>query len=160
MSNIELKNIKHSAFASQETFCYEASVYFNGKRVGTARNDGHGGADYQYIEDKQGWDSMQKYIDSLLIEHDEVLDFKYKPDIEGICSDLVNKWLMLKDLKKLLKKKAVISISAGQLMEIGYKGTKKPDAALFSHARKQHPGGTLLNELPITDALALYKQGA
>ena len=67
---------------------------------------------------------------------------------------------MLKDLKKLLKKKAVIKIGAGQLMEIGYKGTKKPDAALFSHSRKQHPGGTLLNELPIDEALTLYEQGA
>ena len=40
---ISLKNLKHFAAGSQETYCFTATVYLNGKRVGTAENDGHGG---------------------------------------------------------------------------------------------------------------------
>jgi len=42
---IELKNIKHAEFASQETNCYEATIYINGKREGLVSNDGQGGCD-------------------------------------------------------------------------------------------------------------------
>lgn len=65
MSRIQLKNVKYAAFASEETHCYEASVYFDNKKVGTVSNDGHGGCDYQYPSDKDGWAEMEKYIDSL-----------------------------------------------------------------------------------------------
>lgn len=65
MSRIQLKNVKYAAFASEETHCYDASVYFDGKKVGTVKNDGHGGCDYQYPSDQEGWDAMIDYIDSL-----------------------------------------------------------------------------------------------
>ena len=44
---LKLKNIKHSEFASQETNCYQAVVYLNGKPFADVSNDGHGGCDYQ-----------------------------------------------------------------------------------------------------------------
>ena len=62
---ITLKNIKYADFASQETYCYSASVYFDKKRVGTVRNEGHGGCDYQTPIDDAGWNAMIDYIDSL-----------------------------------------------------------------------------------------------
>ena len=43
---IELKNIKHSEFASHETFCYEANLYVEGKPFAYVRNDGQGGSDH------------------------------------------------------------------------------------------------------------------
>lgn len=43
---IEIRGIKYSGFASQETNCIEATVYIDGVRSGTVRNDGHGGCNY------------------------------------------------------------------------------------------------------------------
>jgi hypothetical protein len=43
---IELKAFKYSAFASQETACFQAALWINGKKRGTVRNDGHGGCNY------------------------------------------------------------------------------------------------------------------
>lgn len=43
---ITLKNFKHAAFASQETYCFEATVYIDGKKAGIASNDGHGGCTF------------------------------------------------------------------------------------------------------------------
>ena len=42
---LELKAIKHAEFASHETHCYEATVYFNKKTIGWVNNDGFGGSD-------------------------------------------------------------------------------------------------------------------
>jgi hypothetical protein len=42
---ITLKNLKHAEFASEETHCYSATVYLDGKRFCLASNDGHGGPD-------------------------------------------------------------------------------------------------------------------
>lgn len=40
---VTVKNVKEAKFMSEETMCFNASVYFDGKRVGTAENRGHGG---------------------------------------------------------------------------------------------------------------------
>ena len=40
---IELKNLKTAEFASEETHCFEATVYLDGKRFCIASNQGHGG---------------------------------------------------------------------------------------------------------------------
>ena len=42
---IELKNIYYAEFASFETSCYKATIYIDGKKVGTVNNDGQGGTD-------------------------------------------------------------------------------------------------------------------
>ena len=46
---ITLKNFKHAAFASQETYCFEATVYIDGKKAGTASNEGHGGCTFVHL---------------------------------------------------------------------------------------------------------------
>ena len=45
-NRLQVKNVKHSEFASHETLCFECSVYFDGKKVGIAENDGRGGQTY------------------------------------------------------------------------------------------------------------------
>jgi hypothetical protein len=45
LNELQIKNVKYAEWASEETACYEATVYFRGKRVFMARNEGHGGCD-------------------------------------------------------------------------------------------------------------------
>ena len=40
---ITVRNLKIAEFASQETLCFEATIYVDGKRFCTASNQGHGG---------------------------------------------------------------------------------------------------------------------
>ncbi len=42
---ITLKNLKVAEFASEETVCFQATVYVDGKRFCIASNEGHGGPD-------------------------------------------------------------------------------------------------------------------
>jgi hypothetical protein len=48
---IELKNLKVSPHLSQETNAFTADIWLDGKRVGHARNQGHGGNTDICIED-------------------------------------------------------------------------------------------------------------
>jgi len=43
--NVTIKNVKHAAFASHETACFDATVYIDGKKAGTVSNDGQGAPD-------------------------------------------------------------------------------------------------------------------
>jgi hypothetical protein len=43
---IELKNLKINEAFSEETTCFMADVFVNGKKVGHARNDGRGGCTF------------------------------------------------------------------------------------------------------------------
>lgn len=42
-NRVTLKSLKVHDDMSEETTCFSASLYFDGKRVGTVRNDGRGG---------------------------------------------------------------------------------------------------------------------
>ena len=59
---IELKNIKYSEWGSEETNCFQANIYLNGKLVGYCENDGKGGCtsynripnvDYKVIQEME-----------------------------------------------------------------------------------------------------------
>lgn len=53
---IQLKNIKFSEWNSEETNCFQAMVYFKGKKVGMVGNDGRGGCTWvQPLEDMQSF---------------------------------------------------------------------------------------------------------
>jgi hypothetical protein len=47
---IELKAVKALQQASDETLCFEASVYLDGKKVGTVGNRGQGGPNFYHMD--------------------------------------------------------------------------------------------------------------
>ncbi len=52
---IEVKSIKVAQWASEETTCYNATVYIDGKRAIAASNEGHGGCDmFHFFEGYTG----------------------------------------------------------------------------------------------------------
>ena len=52
INKLEMKAIKLAQWKSQETYCYEANVYLDGKPFAIVGNDGHGGCDYQHEHPK------------------------------------------------------------------------------------------------------------
>jgi len=48
---IELKNVKINKMFSEETICFKADVYINGKKIAFAENDGRGGCTFYYAYD-------------------------------------------------------------------------------------------------------------
>ena len=158
---IQLKNIKHSAFASQETHCYQASVYFEGKKAGTTGNDGHGGCDHEHPENQPVWDAMTAYIKTLPSTEENIgkdSTFTMKPDLESICCDLVNDNLMSKNMKRLLKNR-VLYIKEEVLYQTEY--AKNPLGTLpnwITQITEKNDVEMVLNSLNDKEALAAYRK--
>ena len=160
---ITLKNIKYAAFSSEETHCYEATVYFENKRAGIVKNDGHGGADYEYPENRDVWKAMQQYIGTLPdVEtdmrdpHDPDKMFTYGQSLENICHNLVNDFLTTRDLKRLLKRKFVWQRDDGGV----YECKRRPEhtvEAMQDVIAKTEPTAKLLNAMPFDKALEIYR---
>jgi hypothetical protein len=111
---IELKNIKHSEWGSEETNCFQANIYLNGKLVGYCDNNGKGestsynrvpNVDYKVIQE------MEDYCKGLPpIEYDSHLrqgeKFTIKMTLEHYLDDLLCKYLDAKNKAKFDKKMA------------------------------------------------------
>jgi len=151
---LELKNIKHSAWASEETHCYQASLYVNGKPVAIVSNDGHGGADRDYAHPKIEphtyrfvMTEVHAYFKSLPNIPSEWCADGLPQKLEYWCAEQIDDWLSARELKKHLKKSYVYHFADG--------------AGMFAH--KLRPASTVavvLNDLPFDEALSIWKETA
>lgn len=117
--NITIKNVKHSVFASQETNCFEATVYLNGIKSFIASNDGQGGCSrydsvkgrsYQDIEEARAWVSSLPAVETEFGILDDDLDF--------YISRLVEREISKRQLKAIMRKNVVYyDTREGELMK-------------------------------------------
>lgn len=166
---ITLKNIKYAAFASQETHCYEATIYFDGKKVGHVSNEGHGGCDDDRATDDKGWAEMLAFIKTLPREpwgFDAPKDWStekkadhllgMETDLEIICCDLVGDHLVARDLRRDMKK-SLIYIENGEAYSSGFKGVRKLEQKHIDWFKNKYPNRMLLNCLAFDEAFKVYK---
>jgi hypothetical protein len=101
---IELKNVKFSETFSEETNCFKATIYCDGKKVGYCENEGHGGCTSYYGIEKYNSEDIQKmeeYCKSLPpIVYDT---FTFDSTLETVIDKLFEDWLNRKENKKLEK---------------------------------------------------------
>lgn len=106
---IELKKIEFSERMSQETNCFVADLYINGKKVGFANNEGHGGpTDYHGItpEDNKLIKEAEAYCKTLPNIKSEEFKFEYPNSLENTIDELLGAYLLEKEAKK--KEKAYL----------------------------------------------------
>lgn len=158
--SLELKNIKYSNFASQETHCYEASLYFKGKKVATVSNDGHGGCDHQHFTSKEAEEAVHEWLWGIGGEWlERIAAVGECTALEFWCCYRVNDWLEKKDLKRLLAKRVIYT-------KIGMEGLYQTNAAKNARQRdawvdqaKDWEGTEkVLNLLPFDDAMEIYRE--
>jgi hypothetical protein len=154
-TRITLKNFKHAKFASEETQCFGAAVYFDGIKIGDASNDGHGGATFLYPDaDKhQLVGAAEMYACSLLEERG------FDPPLVQIIDQLVEQQLVRKDVasryRRAIKTK-VLFLKDGELFNCGSKGARAPVDKLIESVRTRHPTAVILNTLPEAQAIDRY----
>jgi hypothetical protein len=111
---IELKNVKFSDFASEETNCFRADVYVNGKKAGYCNNDGHGGCTNVHVDNQK--EVEEQKIKSLLISEElrgkllEQVRLKYGFKLLNMNQKFVEE--DLKALKDFQRKREDIEIAA------------------------------------------------
>ena len=154
---LELKNIKHTEWASEETHCYQASLYVDGKPVAIVSNDGHGGADRYYDHPKfkggkSAWcDKMQEvheYFKSLPNIPSEWCADGLPQKLEYWCAEQVDDWLSARELKSKLKKQFLFQFA--------------DKVGVFAHKTRPSRAhkATILNDLPFDEALSIWKETA
>ncbi len=164
---IEIRNLKFSAFASEETHCFEATVYIDGKRAGTARNAGHGGpTDIHPRECLERLNAhaatLPKVVSDIPDEKDPTGFFTYAPSGESLVDDLVAEALIERDLKKALAKRVLFTVAG----KAGIFQLKACKADVLAQTLKDPRLGQrlkadkILNLLPFDEALVLYKSAA
>ena len=159
---IELKNIKHSEFASQETNCYQATIYIDGKRVGTVENAGHGGCDnvhpWQVAQQIDAYAKTLPKTVCTFIDPETGKPAEMEQDHETIFGDILTSWLMSKDLKRLMSKRIVFVKEDGNVYET--KALKADQLKLNlnqSRLPEMLKAKTILNLLPFDQALTIYR---
>lgn len=159
---IKLRNIKYFAEMSEETPCYHASLYVDGKRIGKVWNEGHGGPD-GFSGDEAAYHAADAWIKANTPAK-TVWGMEIDPDIEQRCMELLTEHLMRRDLKRDLKK-AVLFLKTprdGALYEVKPKGGMSESGTEMARkiVRERHPEAVILNDLPESQALAYYQSVA
>ena len=101
---VELKSFKMVEEMSEETNCFYAKLYINGKCVGDCENRGHGGSTDYHISDSAIRTAFEAYAKGLppvtsdIPGHDP---FTYNMDAETLIDQLVEEQLKKKDEKRL-----------------------------------------------------------
>ena len=130
---IELKNLKVNSAFSEETICFMADVFINGKKVAYAKNDGRGGCtDYfPYEGQRELLNIAELFCKSLPTKP---IDFgnrvvEFTQSLESVIDDLVfekEKAKEQKKIDKLCETYIVYGKPNGMTYRyIGYNGRKK-----------------------------------
>ena len=153
---IELKNIKHSEFASQETNCYQATIYVDGVKFATVENDGHGGCDNVYVLGGHGHHAIQELEARIKATMPRIKSEYFpeglEPNLEIICGDLVEEFLKKKQFRNLLKKVVLVEPS-GKVFH--YAAKFKPTPESISRIMVKNPTARCLNSMPEAEAFEI-----
>jgi len=160
---LELKNIKHTAWASEETHCYQASLYVDGKPVAIVSNDGHGGCDrdYDHPKFKGDYRATMKAVDAYFkslpkTDACDIFPEGMEQELEFWCADQVNNFLVSRELKKKLKSHVLFQFKYKDGI---YQSKYHPTVTDGDWVINKQAGETrrILNDMPFADALVIWK---
>jgi len=173
ISKLEVKNISYYERGSEETPCYNATVYLNGKKAIEVSNDGRGGMDFQHqynlgdngiVKEANEW-CIKKFGTKTIAYKSEGKDksFSVNMDLEHVCQDALYDWLDKKTLKKDMVKRWLIS-EDNQLHQYKKLPILPPHTkeGMENHFKvflnKNHPKAKCLNFMTFEEALKIYKE--
>lgn len=101
---VTLKKITFYERMSEETNCFAADLYINGKKVGECKNDGQGGCTNYYGNSKENNEIIrqtEEHFKSLpMVQMTGDYTFKYQPSLEHEIDDQFELYLKAKEEKK------------------------------------------------------------
>ena len=167
INKIELKNISYYKQGSEETPCYNAVVYVNGKKAMHVDNDGRGGCDRQTVEYPTFDHSLIKELDEYCVKTFGVRKYDWGQvdiDLEHWCHDRLYEFLDKKILKKELQKKYLCVMQDDYKDErflVSWKRRGKDfDESFQKYLVAKEPDlvGKCLNFLPFDKAWKIYEE--
>ncbi len=146
MKNLIAKNIK--TFQTYDGYAWSASFYLDGKKIGTARDEGHGGEQDTRDIDPTALAIIEDYAKTLPTFGG---DMKIAQSADMVLEGVM--WVVLdqKKTKSLLKRKVVGRLSDGKIYEWKIPKNTPTDYAL-DQVKAKHPDVVFLNLMPLEQA--------
>lgn len=149
---ITVKNVKIAQFASEETLCFEASVYLDGKKAFVASNDGRGGCNSYYgntakIQEAELWAATQTCQWGA-------------SDLDIEVAKAIDNFEIQKKLKTLLRGGVAIWDDGSNDSERGifrWKCAEPQRSALKARITEGTPHVVFLDEVPFDEAVELMR---
>ena len=162
---IELKKLKVFEAGSEETNCFTADIWIDGRYQGSARNDGRGGShiisppSLERILNDWG-KQLPPYNLGIPSHEDPTKPMMVDQDAESLINDLVQDFLNAKDLKKIFRTKVAFT-RPNQMGIFTIKTNCKPEvfiqnAEAVQNLRTRHNAEQILNMMPFEEALQIY----
>jgi hypothetical protein len=152
---IELKAIKYAEFASEETHCFEANIYINGKLYCHVDNDGRGGSN-RYDR------CVQKLCERISKElpkwHSEWDDSWRETNLEIWCGDQVNMFLAKKEFAKAIRKSVLVvdPKEPKDVQAISFKGKPTITNRHIDYVVNKYSDHKVLNAMPKEEAFEVF----
>ena len=165
INKIEVKNISYYARGSEETPCYNATVYVNGFKAIEVSNDGCGGCDRQHTYPEMERGLLQK-VNEYCVEKfgQETWEYNGKTyytdlDLEHYCHQELYKHLDTKLLKRNMKKNIMFFRDESDIKNGQYTLAKIQNniGGLVAYIKNKYPKCFILNEMPLEKALETFR---
>lgn len=102
---LELRNVKFYEKLSEETNCYTADLYANGKLVATVKNDGHGGeTNVRQFSPKVAKEFAAIEAYCKLLPYKTYGDLSYPVTLDVLADDLFEEWATKRERTKVVAK--------------------------------------------------------
>lgn len=164
---VSVRRVKVLERASEETLCFQADVYVNGRKLGVVTNDGRGGCN-RYTSAAlekalvEAAAKLPRVVDPTKPDFDDPSKpYSYQPDADNLIMRLVDFAKAEGVLSRALKKYVVTTTGGDKFAKYGPYQTEAlaravtgGEVALRALARPR-PGERVLNHLPIDDAVDL-----
>lgn len=147
---LELKNFKSNERMSDETNCFTADMWVNGKKIGMAMNRGHGGPTDMHYTDVEAGKAFEAYCKSLPPKESKYFPEGLKMDAELFVDELVEEMLRKKADKALCRGKTAFRLKSETYKEGEWLVSKVPFTPLMKETLVKRYGadlGEILNEL-------------
>ena len=151
---LELKNIKHAEFASEETNCFEATLYVDGKRFALVSNEGRGGPDLVYPADRKVAQNDKAFwarvddINAFLAKSEAGVKYAAETkerfgadlsyDLEAWCGEQLDRWLTKRAMRSVFARH-VMWVENGSVYQSKLRGGGKVTPEVREQIAAKHP---------------------
>lgn len=146
---VEVKNVKVPRHLSEETTAFTASLYIDGKRVGTAQNRGTGGCTVITPLSPEAGRSIaaaEQHFKEQTVAVDFAPGGAMRDSLDFKIDRLVERFQHERDVKRLVRNKTVFV----------HNGAVYTSPAPSSAVRARHPKAKVLNDLPLDESVDLF----
>ena len=152
---LELKNIYYSERMSEETPCYQAIVYIDGKKAISVDNHGQGGCDNHGAIHPFTRKDIDKVIDYLAKESGDTFE-----PLDTWCHNQLFLKEDTKYLRKTMKNNILFFKNKSDNLKGKYYTVKIQNniGSLIAYIKDKYPQSIILNDMSLEDALKTFRK--